>query len=92
VIITEEWDTQWGIKYLASGFAGAQVPRLEELGFGPGVPPLLSTGAYAVGYAGGKVEKIVSQVVPPDRLVAVEIPDTAGQAILKVWWVRPESR
>ena len=74
IIIAEDWWTYWPIRYLAAPdkrisiynvvSAKNRLPQLSSEEFYLAI----NKGAYAVGFAGGKVEKLVNQIFPHNLL------------------------
>lgn len=90
-IITEDWWTYWPIRYLAEPDKRIKIynvvskkNRLPQLSLEE-FYSAMNQGSYAVGFASGKVEKLINQKFTNNSLKQWDIADYSGQRLLSVW-------
>jgi hypothetical protein len=95
-VLAEDWWLYWPIRFLACRNPGIEVIPFEEL-FAQSHSSMrvndrdmstLSTGGYAVGFAGGELEQAVVSGFSPNQLRRWDIADDAGRKLITVFRVR----
>jgi 4-amino-4-deoxy-L-arabinose transferase-like glycosyltransferase len=95
-VIAENWWLYWPIRFLACGQSGVDVIPfdddasfliLEDRAQRARSLTTLSSGGYAVAFAGGDFERLVSSTFPTDRLERWHILDYGGTRMITVFRV-----
>ena len=97
-VLAENWWLFWPLRFLACRNREVDVVPFEEdssfavLADRPKLvrgTEILASGGYAVAFAGGDFEQLITSTFPPDRLVRWDILDYGGRKLITVVRVKP---
>jgi hypothetical protein len=96
-VVVENWWLYWPLRFLSCRQPGIEVIRLEDDATFPGpanritkipLKTTLSSGGYAVAFAGGDFEKLVASSITADRLDRWDVLDYGGRKLITVFRVQ----
>jgi hypothetical protein len=98
-VLAEDWWIYWPLRFLSSRHPEIAVisPEDDKFDLGHRTPvdwkpfmTALSSGGYAVAFADGELERLISSSVPSSRRRQWDIQDYAGRSLISVFRVESE--
>ena len=94
IVIAEDWWVEWPLRFLATGRPGLEVIGFDRVAARPEDRPsrfldLARSGAHAVGFAGGPIDRLLAPSPPGLAVDHRTIRDAGGRPLLSVWRLEP---